>query len=668
MQIEAFRERLAQVASAQIVNLVVVDEAHCVSEWGHDFRTSYLRLGRNLRRFTCGLDDVPPPILGLTGTASPAVLRDMERELFHSAGPVPAEVARIRPASYDRPNLHYVVVSSSEGSQRAVYKHLLRTTIPELLEIEPELLGEADGSATRSGITFVPHVNGKFGVVAFRHEGAEIFGPENVGVYCGEPPNSMALEAPEGVQDPNWNFDKHKAWAAQSFKDNRFPLLVSTKAFGMGIDKPNIRYTIHIGLPGSIESFAQEAGRAGRDGKGSYCTLIASSPMKIDARRLLDLRESRETRQAAYRELKRARVENDLMRQLFFHYNSFPDPALSADDAVECMRRLLDAGFSAGEHTVEVAVQPAEAGPLRFEKALHRLATLGIVDDYTIAYLGTTRIYSVHRGDLDPIAVQEALLEFAQRTDPGRFRWYRERCELAPNDLAARVEHFIEMAVEVVYGVIEPARISALEAMYEMATTAVSDEEIRLRISSYLGDGPLASILPSLIGDAESIDMSRVIAKLDSVPPVDPLEWVGATARQLEESPNHPVALLAGALAQAWLPTGDPELFVQRLGRSLERLPDYDVSGADALMMLERVFDCLDTRFDGRRSGWRPLVWVALDEWFPASEEIELFERALIGDPSISSAEKDAIRTRRQLRTARDAGEFTRTRLKGTVQ
>ena len=61
-------------------------------------------------------------------------------------------------------------------------------------------------------------------------------------------------------------------------------------------------------------------------------------------------------------------------------------------------------------------------------------------------------------------------------------------------------------------------------------------------------------------------------------------------------------------------------------------------------------------------------MWVALDEWFPASEEIELFERALIGDPSISSAEKDAIRTRRQLRTARDAGEFTRTRLKGTVQ
>jgi hypothetical protein len=309
-----------------------------------------------------------------------------------------------------------------------------------------------------------------------------------------------------------------------------------------------------------------------------------------------------------------------------------------------------------------------EAQPLRFEKALHRLATLGIIDDYTIAYLGETRLYSVHRGELDPVAIEAAFLEFAQRTDPGRLKWYRERCALAPTDPVARREHFVEMVADVVYGVIEPARVSALEAIYQLATTAKSDEEVRRRINGYLGEGPLLSILSSLISTAESVDISRVVAMLESVPPIDAVEWVGATARQLEETPNHPVALLASALAQAWLPAGDPELFAERLGRSFERLPEYEVSAEDALLLTEWVFDRLDTLFDGRRSDWRPLVWVSLGEWFLSSADIELFERALIDDRSISSFEKDAIRARRQLRNALDVREFIGTKIKGIEQ
>lgn len=79
LQIQSFRGYLGGAADEQLVNLVVVDEAHCVSEWGHDFRTSYLRLGRNLRYLCRSADDVPPPVLALTGTASPAVLRDVLR-------------------------------------------------------------------------------------------------------------------------------------------------------------------------------------------------------------------------------------------------------------------------------------------------------------------------------------------------------------------------------------------------------------------------------------------------------------------------------------------------------------------------------------------------------------------------------------------------------------
>ena len=107
LQNQTFRDTLATVAHKQMINLVVVDEAHCVSEWGHDFRTSYLRLGRNVRVLTSGEDGRHPALLALTGTASPAVLRDVIRELEEPGRPMDVQ----RPASFDRPNLTYQIVN-----------------------------------------------------------------------------------------------------------------------------------------------------------------------------------------------------------------------------------------------------------------------------------------------------------------------------------------------------------------------------------------------------------------------------------------------------------------------------------------------------------------------------------------------------------------------------
>ena len=112
LQTVAFREALGHAAERRTVNLAVIDEAHCVSEWGHDFRTAYLRVGRNLRQLTRGhLDDVAPPLLALTGTAKPRGLRDVLVELQAPDG----EMIVLRPSSFDRTNLSYEVLMGSRA-------------------------------------------------------------------------------------------------------------------------------------------------------------------------------------------------------------------------------------------------------------------------------------------------------------------------------------------------------------------------------------------------------------------------------------------------------------------------------------------------------------------------------------------------------------------------
>jgi ATP-dependent DNA helicase RecQ len=115
---QAFRSALRQMASLTPVNLAVIDEAHCVSEWGHDFRTSYLGIGDTIRENTKDSQGTPPPILALTGTASRSVLRDV---LFQLDIKQRTANTVIRPRTFDRPELRYRIVNSSPEYSEAVY-------------------------------------------------------------------------------------------------------------------------------------------------------------------------------------------------------------------------------------------------------------------------------------------------------------------------------------------------------------------------------------------------------------------------------------------------------------------------------------------------------------------------------------------------------------------
>jgi len=315
LQMEEFRNLLKDMYDEGLYfSYCVIDEAHCVSEWGHDFRTAYLRLGENAMRYckTKNLNHIP--LFGLTATASYDVLADIQRELSgNDENRRLTEESIIRSEYSKRNELQYVIEEVTyptgalnniwdlkrelSGKKQARVKRLL-TDLPETInrflsdpysvfsetdwelnangeqeafrkmQIENFLPAEFYSNKRNAILIFCPHTKGPFGVTdKFKITNVVREGyydmlssqPEiNAGYFMGSSNDADIIS--KAIQEESFeNQDK--------FINNELNLMVATRAFGMGIDKENIRCTIHINYPGSIESYVQEAGRAGRDRK-----------------------------------------------------------------------------------------------------------------------------------------------------------------------------------------------------------------------------------------------------------------------------------------------------------------------------------------------------------------------------------------------------------------
>lgn len=613
-----FREAMSQAASTNTINLAVIDEAHCVSEWGHSFRTAFLRLGGNLRRFGRDRFDVPPPLLALTGTASPAVLADTLREL-EIDGSRPGALQR--PDSFDRPNLRYAFLSGPVGHQSGLLREAIDERIPSAANLSPEEVLQS------SGIVFVPHVNGSKGLIASRRLLKEALGMTEstvVGMYGGKVPSVQRTPI---MSNADWEKEKRKT--ASDFVEGRLPLLVATKAFGMGIDKPDIRFTVHLGYPSSIEAFAQEAGRAGRDGMRSACVIVAALPEESRVAAALERISGRNAQPAESD--RKAWSEDDWGTQLWLLDGSFKSREQETSDAIslfDALRRMgaiggaeldlpprVDLGDRRSLSFTDRATDGDSADGISPQKLLYRLSTVGVVDD--IEYVGANNL-RVHFAYFDDAAdesgihpIDRSVLAFLQRNDPGRLRLHEARVAAAPQQLDARVHHHLRLAVGAVYDVIYPARVRALEAMHRLVADDPDDAEARSRIVAYLHEGPMSTNLQELV-TAETVEVTRALRLFDASPPSNDYEWQGAADRMLESFPNHPLVLTVRAVGETHSPQGREDRFGGFIAQLLEHLPDFGLDPSAELELVSWLLRQVRSHPRHDRRGWLEWAWAAI--------------------------------------------------------
>ena len=413
---ELFRARVQKMN----VNLIAVDEAHCISQWGYDFRPSYLQIA--------AIRELLPeaPMLALTATATPEVAQDIMEKLKFKA-------PNLLQKSFERKNLVYVV-RRTENKQK------------ELLKICRSILGTAIVYVrNRKTTQEIAALLIKNGISAdFYHAG-------------------LSAEQRSAKQD-DW-------------KQGRIRVVVCTNAFGMGIDKPDVRLVVHIDLPESIEAYFQEAGRGGRDEKTSYAVLLCNEADKISLQQ----------------RFKVAFPPMETIRKVYQNVYSFYNYPYGAGKGVTHDFSLMD--FAQRYHTHSLTAYSAL-------QCLQRDGYLEVTDELN----NPTRImFTIHRDELYKIQVTntdlDRFIKILLRIYPGLFSNYTGIDEtyvarIAELPLNTVCDYLLRLAKRHVIAYIPRKRTPLIifnEERLDEKNLRISKESYQLRMERY--DQRMAAML-----------------------------------------------------------------------------------------------------------------------------------------------------------------------------
>lgn len=346
-----FRSTLIKLNYHQTIGSIILDEVHCLSEWGHDFRVPYLMLSETLNTYCKGIR-----YLGLTATASINVVRDLLIELSIDEKDV------ITSAQMSRENLEFEIKSYNN-----VY--LAQNEIVDLFVTN---YGEGNlydisksNSEVNSAIIFAPVKSRLDTSVEVLYEK---FQTAFMDIYDEDYDNEIGMFTGDYKDDQS------------AFMKDEKTLLVATKAFGMGIDKPNIRTTIHFGMPPSREAFYQEAGRAGRDGNLAVCKLISMTPehknIEFNVKKFLNPNTTLEEMEEILKILTRAKT--DIATAFYFFLESYDKPE---NERIESLK-LYETISEHKNYIARLLGYPKKST----EKYLYILFKLGIVINWSVVY------------------------------------------------------------------------------------------------------------------------------------------------------------------------------------------------------------------------------------------------------------------------------------------